>query len=168
MDTTTVEEWRPVTVAPFCEFYEVSSLGRVRGCNRTRYDGHIFSLRPTPNGYVRVTLQVGGGRRHIMVHRLVAEAFIPNPDGLPEVNHIDLVKTNNAVTNLEWKSGLGNYLHAVSAGVMHQFPRKLSDNDVVAIRALRSRGLTTVEIGKRYGITRGSVSRIATGTRRRG
>ena len=55
-------------------------------------------------GYKKVTLQTDGKRKTYNVHRLVAEIYIPNPDNLPEVNHIDEDKTNNNVSNLEWCS----------------------------------------------------------------
>lgn len=80
--------------------YEVSDDGYVRGA-KTK---HILSMRIDKDGYYRVSLYKG--IRNIkdskLVHRLVAEAFIPNPDGLPQVNHKDENKLNNHVSNLEW------------------------------------------------------------------
>ena len=79
-------------------------------------DGRVFSLdynhtgkkkelKPCIfNGYYRIGLWIGGETKHFFVHRLVAFAFIPNPDNLPAVNHKDEVKTNNMVGNLEWCS----------------------------------------------------------------
>lgn len=60
------------------------------------------------NGYMIVDLRCGGRKRHHRVHRLVASAFLPNPDGLPEVNHRDEDKTNNRVGNLEWCTRIYN------------------------------------------------------------
>lgn len=78
--------------------YQISDLGRVRN-NK----GQILSqtLDPKTN-YLRVHLSKNGKTDWYLVHRLVAEAFIPNPEGLPNVNHIDEIKTNNRRTNLEW------------------------------------------------------------------
>lgn len=88
------EEWRPV-----CGYetrYEVSNFGRVRNA-----DGHI--LKPIKRrGYLCLNFCVNGNRKDMKIHRLVAEAFIPNPDALPFVNHKDEDKENNAVCNLEW------------------------------------------------------------------
>ncbi len=56
----------------------------------------------TSKGYLRVHLYNENGRKHFKVHRLVANAFIPNPFNLPQVNHIDGNKENNSITNLEW------------------------------------------------------------------
>lgn len=88
------EEWRPVF--GYESRYEVSNLGRVRNA-----DGHI--LKPIKRrGYLCLNFCVNGARKDMKIHRLVAEAFIPNPDELPFVNHKDEDKENNAVWNLEW------------------------------------------------------------------
>ena len=95
--------------------YEVSNLGRVRSLDREQfqignggsyfkriYKGRILKFKIDYHGYYRVHLSVNGERKHYLVHRLVAEAFIPNPNNLPCVNHKDEDKTNNSVDNLEW------------------------------------------------------------------
>ena len=66
----------------------------------------------TKGGYRMVVLTVAGKKLYKNVHRLVAEAFIPNPENLPEVNHIDGIKLNNCVNNLEWVATRDNQLHA--------------------------------------------------------
>ena len=79
--------------------YSVSTEGRIRK-NSTR---KILTPSKKPNGYLSINLGTGDGRRKKeLVHRIVAMTFIPNVDSLPEVNHIDGVRDNNAVTNLEW------------------------------------------------------------------
>lgn len=91
-----VEEiWRPVVGY---ENYEVSSLGRVRNFKTEQ----IRTLEKTRNGYLRVTLKINCIQYHKLVHRLVAEAFIPNPYNLPQINHINENKLDNRVENLEW------------------------------------------------------------------
>ena len=78
--------------------YQISDLGRVRN-NK----GQILSQTLDPKtGYLRVHLSKNGKADWYIVHRLVAESFIPNPEGLPNVNHIDEIKTNNRRSNLEW------------------------------------------------------------------
>ena len=84
--------------------YQVSNKGRIKSLNyrRTGKEGILKGV-PTKYGYLMVTLYKKGEKpEHFSVHRLVAEAFIPNHDNLPEVNHIDENKENNHVKNLEW------------------------------------------------------------------
>lgn len=80
--------------------YEVSSLGRVRSFKRKKCK--ILIQRPATGGYLYVFLCKNNKVTGCRVHRLVASAFISNPDGLPEVNHKDENKENNRADNLEW------------------------------------------------------------------
>lgn len=85
------------------ENYEVSNLGRVMSLKYHRGNRKVI-LKQSINayGYPVVSLSKNGKSAPIAVHRLVATAFIPNPNNLPQVNHKDECKTNNAVWNLEW------------------------------------------------------------------
>lgn len=93
---------------------EISSEGRVRSNMR---DGRILKQQPDKKGYLRVRATVKRERKSIKVHREVAKAFIPNPEGLPQVNHIDGNKGNNRVENLEWVSNKSNAEHAIRTGL---------------------------------------------------
>ena len=92
--------------------YQVSNFGNIMSLNYRR-TGRAKLLKPGKNkqGYLGVVLFKDGKPKTFRVNRLVAEAFIPNPDNLTEVNHIDEDKTNNRVDNLEWKSHKGNCNH---------------------------------------------------------
>lgn len=84
--------------------YQVSNYGRVRSlvdCNAQTRE-LILKARMNRCGYLAITLHKNAKMKTYSIHRLVAEAFIPNPDGLPCVNHIDEDKTNNRADNLEW------------------------------------------------------------------
>ena len=72
-------------------------------------------MKPYKNhkGYLKVGLMKDGVYRKYRVHRLVAEAFIPNPNGCPEVNHIDGNKANNSFSNLEWVTSIQNQEHEI-------------------------------------------------------
>lgn len=115
------EEWRPVT--GYEGKYEVSNMGRVRGldrvsCRKTSpifVKGVVLSQLAMPNGYTSVQLRSDGKQTRFYVHRLVADAFIPNPTNLPEVNHKDECKCNNIVSNLEWCSRSYNLKYAGGA-----------------------------------------------------
>lgn len=89
-------------------FYKVSSLGKVRSMARHGTPDRIVRAIPDKNGYLRVHLSKNGERRNVCVHRLVAIAFVENPNNKPQVNHKDECKTNNEVANLEWVTCLEN------------------------------------------------------------
>ena len=91
-----MEEWR--AVPGYEGLYEVSNKGNVRNVRRNT----LLRLSKDCYGYIQVSLYKNGRRTGLRVHRLVTEAFLPNPDNLPEVNHKDEDKTNNRVENLEW------------------------------------------------------------------
>ena len=102
------EIWKPVE--GYEGRYEVSSLGRVKSYAQDRHKGKIKDGHPTYKGYRKILLYDGKGhKRWYPIHRLVAAAFIPNPDGLEQINHKDEDKTNNCVENLEWCT---NYYNA--------------------------------------------------------
>ena len=91
-----MEEWR--AVPGYEGLYEVSNIGNVRNVRRNT----LLRLQKTKYGYIQVWLYKNGISTGLKVHRLVAQAFLPNPDNLPMINHKDEDKTNNRVENLEW------------------------------------------------------------------
>lgn len=117
-------------IPDFEGLYQVSTWGRIRSVDRwviykdgskRFYKGRILKPARDENGYLLVVLSRDGKRRNFRVHRLVAEAFIPNPENKPEVNHLDENKENNYVSNLEWSThkdninwGTRNERHAAS------------------------------------------------------
>lgn len=108
-------------------------------------------MKPCPhrNGYVRVYL----GRKSKFIHRLVAEAFLPNPENLPYVNHKDGVKTNNHVDNLEWCTAKQNTAHAIALGIHPvNANRRFSDKQVNEMRRMRKGGMTYKAIAENLGV----------------
>lgn len=97
----TFEEWRPVK--GYEGLYEASNTGKVASLNYNG-TGARHELKPLrkDHGYLAVRLYKNGKWRTIRLHRIIAEAFIPNENNLPEINHIDEDKSNNAASNLEW------------------------------------------------------------------
>ena len=99
-----MEEWK--SIPGYEGLYEVSNLGRVRSVERCdRFNRKIVSKILKPNyvsGYLRVGMYKNKTFKYYLIHRLVAQAFLPNPDNLPQVNHKDEDKSNNRVDNLEW------------------------------------------------------------------
>jgi len=112
------QEWR--TIPGFEGMYEVSNFAMVRSISRTVKRGnHTMKLGLTlirtfldRRGYRYVRLCRDGASRNFSVHRLVAKAFIPNPENLPCVNHIDMNPRNNSIQNLEWCTQLYNMQEA--------------------------------------------------------
>lgn len=93
---TTLEQWK--SIEEYKETYEISNFGRVKNI-KTR---NVLKNRTDKDGYLDIALFKNGKRKRFKIHRLVAQAFIPNPKNLPQVNHMDEDKQNNRDTNLEW------------------------------------------------------------------
>ena len=95
------EQWLPIE--GYEDLYQVSNLGRVKSLNyRKSNQEQILKQDTNKKGYQQVQLYKDRKPKTFRVHRLVANAFIPNPNNLPQVNHKDEVKANNHVSNLEW------------------------------------------------------------------
>lgn len=104
------EIWKDIINFPN---YQISNLGNV-------YSKKNYKIRKSfvSNGYLCIYLFKNGKRYRKKIHRLVAEAFIPNPNNLPIINHIDGNKMNNIVSNLEWCTSKQNTIHAYKTGLM--------------------------------------------------
>lgn len=107
-------------------YYQVSNLGNFRSLDRIikykkdglrLYPGKSLLLEPTKDNYRRIVLMKEGIKARYMAHRLVAQAFIPNPNNKPCINHIDGCKYNNIVSNLEWCTASENCQHAINTGL---------------------------------------------------
>ena len=177
------EEWR--AVVGFEWAYIVSSSGRVAKLKTARkqkgragalcvktYPGGV--LHPYDNcGYGMVTLsREDKSRAKFLVHRLVAIAFIPNPENKPHINHKDGVKKNNAVSNLEWCTIAENNRHGFLTGLIppmipkigeHCKSSKLTNEQVGVIKRLISNGGKCSTIALEYGVGRTTISAIKSG-----
>lgn len=152
--------------------YSVSNIGRVR--TNTHYVNHfsgkrivrerIKPLQKHNQGYLCVAV---GRRFNDLVHRLVATAFIPNPDNLEFVNHIDGNKHNNNVYNLEWCTRQYNEDHAFSTGLKNSTgsnntQSKLVEENVVEIRTNKDL-FTTKQFSDKFNVDPATINRIKQG-----
>jgi len=170
-----MENWRPVK--GYEGYYEVSDLGRVKALARTvsylskfgkpctkELSEHIMAPQRSSNGYLQVGLSKGKIVRICRIHRLVAEAFIDNSEGLPEVNHIDEDKTNNRVDNLEWCTRQYNNSYGTKRPIGERNGMaKLTSDDVKEIRKRRARGEMLKTIAEDFGISVNHVCNLAKG-----
>lgn len=117
------EVWKPIS--GYEGLYEISNYGNVRSLERYKVyrnelrtiHAKILKYNTITSGYKQVALYKSGKRKCLLIHRLVAEAFIDNPHNLPQVNHKDGNKTNNNVANLEWCTAKENMVHSVEHNI---------------------------------------------------
>ena len=107
------EEWVKIT-----RIHEVSNNGLIRNVN-----GHLLKPWVGTTGYYHIKMFVSGKRKNLKLHRLVAKAFIPNPENKPCINHIDGNKLNNCVNNLEWCTHAENMTHASNTNLIPKTAR---------------------------------------------
>lgn len=140
--------------------YEISTLGRLKR------NGKILSTPISTVGYCRKYLK--DLKTNLSIHKSVAIAFIPNPCGHPEVNHINGIKTDNRVENLEWCTSSYNQKHSISIGLKtvlrgEQCGRsKLTSYQVLIIKEALNQ-FTQKEIAKYFNLNQSTISLIKTG-----
>lgn len=138
-----MEIWKDIE--GYEDLYEVSDEGRVRN----KKTGRILKPGKDSCGYPQVILCKDGTTRSFSVHRLVAKAFIPNPDNKPEVDHIDKNRSNNNVDNLRWVNHQENIDHSNSKAVNQYFPSgKLFSTYKSTMDAQRHTGIPNYSISR--------------------
>lgn len=143
--------------------YWATEDGRIYSTKRNKY----LQQRVGPRGYMMVNLSIDGKCKTFTVHRLIATAWIPNPDNKEQINHIDGDKTNNSVNNLEWCTSSQNVIHAFDTGL--RIPTKglatkngrFTDEDVAEVRRLyNEEHLSQYKIASIYNVTRSAIQQI--------
>lgn len=122
MYDTTAEEWRDIV--GYEGLYKISSHGRVKSYHARYKKPRILKTSMTTTGYRKVELAKNKVKKSLKVHRLVAEAFIPNKENKPYVNHLDSNPLNNNVENLEWCTQKENMVHSSIYGNHKSFAWK--------------------------------------------
>ena len=153
------EIWKEI---PGCDGkYQVSSTGKVKSMNYRGNTGieKTLKLSRDKDGYLRASIYISGKQRYFMVHRLVASAFIPNPNEKPEVNHKNGVKDDNRLENLEWVTTSENQKHAYDTGLQPPTTDKQREarrkNVLVATAANVGRKMSPEERAMRSAIHKG-------------
>lgn len=158
------EIWVPV--GGYEGLYKVSNYGRVMslGNGKTHKSKRILSPAESSNGYLQVELWKNGQSKTFLVHRLVAQAFIPNWFGDPQVNHIDENKQNNHVENLEFCDGKYN----INYGTRNERSAKSRSKPVLQLTKkgeLVREWPSTIEAG-RNGLDQGNIVKCCLGERK--
>lgn len=159
-----LEIWKDIE--GFENKYQVSDLGRFKSLNFHRQGiPKILFQEITKTGYLRVSLYEKSKKHRFLCHRLVAIAFIHNPDNKPQVNHKSGIKHNNSKINLEWNTMSENIIHSFKNG-FHNSEKgekrnnsKLTEKDVLEIRNI-GRTKTLNLIAKDYGVSFQLISNI--------
>jgi len=162
-----MEVWKDIK--DYEGFYQVSNLGNIKSLSRTIKWRGCFIIKKgielkkkTNKGYKSIGLNKNGEHKNMSIHRLVAVAFIPNIENKPQVNHINGIKSDNRVENLEWCTRSENQLHAVAnklniaiKGESH-YNSKLTEKDVIDIR---NSNLSSYKLAITYNVTHQTISR---------
>jgi predicted XRE-type DNA-binding protein len=153
-------------------FYQISNTGRLKRILKLRkyrdYNSKILSPVKDKDGYYRTSIVCENKKRKtVIIHRLVAESFINNPLNKKCVNHINGIKDDNRVNNLEWATVLENNLHAIKTGLKKSLSGekhnlvKINGDQVNSIRSEWSTGnFKQKEIALKYGLQQSQISRI--------
>ena len=154
-------EWKPVKDY---EGYEISSCGDVRNVKTGRILKHGRN-----RGYASVNLYTGERKyKTKKVHRLIAEAFIDNAEGLPVINHKNGDKLDNRIENLEWCTQAHNIQHMIDEGIhpgkgATHWAAKLNEEIVLQMRKLRAAGRSVNEIARQFGVRHNTASQAISG-----
>lgn len=157
------EIWKDIK--GFENLYQVSNFGRIKSYDKIvyvesnnqyvnfiakkKYKSKIKKLKILPTNYIQVTLTKDNKNYYKYVHRLVAEAFIPNPNNLLEVNHKDSNRKNNCVDNLEWCSSKENKIHSILYG--NRKPILLKYEEEIYQKLIK--GKTVKELAEEYNVS---------------
>jgi len=168
-----IELWK--TIKDYEGYYEVSNMGNIRSIDRVinhptkgaiKRKGRILKSAPNGKGYLTVMLCKNGVDRTLVVHRIVANGWVKNTQNNPQVNHINGIKTDNRVENLEWCDNSYNMEHAINNGLFKERIHK-SRKPVVLIKDHSTISFNSgLSAAKYFNTSSGAIGNVLNGTRK--
>lgn len=172
------EIWKDVV--EYEGLYQISSLGRLRSIDKIRdgfsykngkitkrfYKGKIIKQSIIGYGYPSTAIMKNGTYKTVLIHRLVAKAFIENPENKLYVNHIDFNTRNNYFENLEWCTAFENIHHTMNHGRNRQLygeengHSKIKNNQIIDIFGMSENGISQYKIARHYGVHQSTINKI--------
>ena len=149
--------------------YEISNLGNIKSLKRKGTNGKIMCYFDNGMGYLRVKLTKNNKSKSLLLHKIIANSFIPNPFLLKTINHKNGIKKDNRIENLEWCTQSENVIHAIKNGLriyksgVDIINSKFSYEKVIAIRRLNKIKNGKINISKlalKLNVSESSISRI--------
>lgn len=165
-----IEIWKDIE--DYERYYQVSNFGRIRSLTRVIVDslnrsrtiyGRDITINELPNGYQSVTLSQDDCKETKLLHRLMAIAFIPNPNNLPVINHKNHIRNDNRLENFEWCTQSENILYSANNG-RHCGniigTSVLNEDNIIKIFSLYANGMSQIKIGKIFGVKDNTINGV--------
>lgn len=154
-------KWKPVIIDGIQTEYMISDMADLASLRMCRM------MKPAKNasGYWETVIRVGDKKVNVSIHRLVAQAHIPNPDNLPEVNHKNGDKDKNWASNLEWMSHADNVIHSIETGLRDNYlpEKRYTKGEIHKVCQMLEKGKSVSTISKKTGVSKQVIRSIRRG-----
>jgi len=165
LNTHMREEWKDIE--GYEGLYQVSNSGQIKSLQINKILKPVLANKKAKISYYRISLCKNAKSKAYLIHRLVANAFIPNPENKPCVNHLDCITSNNKRSNLEWVNHSENVIHSIKMGRIKPLlginngQSKLLDKDVIEIRRLYiPRKMSRQKLADKFNVSQSTIMAI--------